>query len=159
MKDITGQIRYQIVGHYPNSPFTVGEIITVEDWMLQKEHYYSSTGNALFHINELELSTSIFRKMYWWEHRELEELPEYVQYNGMAVYQCRWDLSGNDDERFICWDANNDDRPLNMYDAVLPSNKTDYDIYKQYDANRKKGNELECSMSIRDYFTHVKESR
>jgi len=159
MKGTTGQIRYQIVGHYPNSPFAVGDIIIVEDWMLQKEHYYSSTGNALFHINELELSASIFRKMYWWERKPLNEMPEFIQYNGMAVYRCRWDLNREEDERFMCYDADDADRALVMSVTVQPSNKIDYDIYKQYDANRKKGNELECSMRLRDYFTYVKESR
>lgn len=54
------QTRYQILGPYPNSKFTVGDIVD-----------YVGIG--------MDLYPNLFRKVGWWEYRSIDDMPLYLK--------------------------------------------------------------------------------
>lgn len=59
--------RFEVIADYPNPKdycyFPVGEIIKIE---------------SLEDINYLEKYPHLFRKLNWWEHRKIEDMPKKV---------------------------------------------------------------------------------
>ena len=81
--------RVKVIAPYPNSPYMVGEILT---------EFFFDNGNSYFSVNDNEKTypdrvissgtinecPNIFRKMNWWEERELKDMPEYLKQTGMV---------------------------------------------------------------------------
>ncbi len=54
--------RFKVIADYPNSFFDIGEITENE-----------------FTLIDLEKYPHLFKKLGWWEDREIEELPQYLK--------------------------------------------------------------------------------
>lgn len=69
--------RWKVIADYPKSVFNVGDIIINNS--SQDEYEYISWedyGKDTYCPNEYP---AIFKKLEWWEERELEDLPEYIK--------------------------------------------------------------------------------
>ena len=64
--------RIKVENPYPNSPFTIGEIICEPSW--QQTEWAKECPN-------------IFRFLKWWEERLESEMPEYVKEEGGNIYK------------------------------------------------------------------------
>lgn len=83
--------RYKILAMYPCSPYQIGDIvkITQDDSnfflaITTKEVNEFSDGEPVpherfHHISEIEEYPAVFKKMYWWEERTEDEMPEYLK--------------------------------------------------------------------------------
>lgn len=68
--------RYEVIGLYPNSPFSMGQII-IDKTKLETE---KDVASLLRHYKyEYHKYPNIFRKMNWWENREDEEMPKKLK--------------------------------------------------------------------------------
>lgn len=76
--------RYKVIADYPNGVHKIGDTLT---------HLIAGT-----FINEririkIELPQNypvIFKPLQWWEERATEELPEYINFEGI-IYNVRWE--------------------------------------------------------------------
>lgn len=67
--------RYLVIADYPNSNFNVGDILTfVSKYNVFKKPDCSSIINA----DDIDKYPHLFRKLSWWENREMREMPDYV---------------------------------------------------------------------------------
>lgn len=73
---------------YPNSPFMVGEILTLSEKTLdgsQMVHIeYTDSGRDFWYESDFNQYPHIFRRMHWSEGRKLEEMPRWVKVNYVA---------------------------------------------------------------------------
>jgi hypothetical protein len=74
--------RFEVISDYPNSPFSIGDIL--------HKHFYTTsiTGMYCYVTNkenplqgssanyEIETYPHIFKKLNWWEHREEKDMPK-----------------------------------------------------------------------------------
>lgn len=74
--------RFKVIADYPQSPFTIGDIIK-HNAVLDDFIYYDEEG--IVRITP-KYYPAIFKKLEWWEDRSFEELPEYVK-NADGVYK------------------------------------------------------------------------
>lgn len=109
------QPRYKVIADYPNSPFTVGEIVD-----LTNECFI---GNSLGY----DSYPLIFKRLEWWEERKPEDMPEYVKrISDNAVFKLK---SGQYVLTLI------EKIGVDTYEfeyivtAFLPATKADYDYY------------------------------
>jgi len=54
--------RYQVIADYPNSPYKIGAIAKGNECLVNPEC--------------LDKYPHLFRKLNWWEHRKIEEMPK-----------------------------------------------------------------------------------
>ena len=82
MTDLTTP-RVEVMAYYPQSTFEIGEIL--EFASLNKNNsafdFYQSVSqeNNCEYAAEVDKCPAIFRKMQWWEKRELSDMPQYVK--------------------------------------------------------------------------------
>src|SRR6188768_1239401 len=60
--------RYKVIADYPGSPFDVNEII-IDNGARPDDKSYPTY---------LDRYPNIFKAMEWWEHRKIEDMPEYI---------------------------------------------------------------------------------
>lgn len=94
MKDLTAP-RRKVIAPYPNCPFEVGDILifipgfTIRMDGTPESITYSDvykSGNNIVLAGEVDKCTANFRKMFWWEDRKEEEMPEFLKYKN-GVYK------------------------------------------------------------------------
>ncbi len=66
--------RYKLIATYPHCPHEPGSIYTKKDGM-----YLREGGGYLNKVN-LDQYPHIFKKLEWWEEREIKDLPRFVKY-------------------------------------------------------------------------------
>lgn len=60
--------RYKVIGDYPNSPYKIGHVIL------------STHCSPLDHYGDyLEKHPHLFKKLEWWEERNVEDMPIYLK--------------------------------------------------------------------------------
>jgi len=85
--------RYMVEADYPNSPFRVGDVLTVDGGMLisnnYQELYVGCAHDDAFHV---DIYPRCFRKMHWSEGRELNEMPRYLRFIHNREYVLQVDM-------------------------------------------------------------------
>lgn len=75
------QDRVQVIAGYPNSPFKVGDIL----WQIpDTDNWYGYYGcnvlqTALIRGEIVDQYPHIFKKLDWWEERDINDMPKYVK--------------------------------------------------------------------------------
>ena len=141
MTDLTTP-RYIVIADYPNSPFKVGEIlIFIPQFMhrnkglIQQTQYsdvYKCLNNFIF-ATDIDKYPHLFRRLEWWEHRDIKDMPQYVkwEYNGKTGYnKLQWKSIDNFVTHY-CSDIYPEWVSIKTFDKfiVLPATKSDYDNY------------------------------
>lgn len=65
--------RYKVIADYPKSLYNVGDILNA-GWRSEDCIYCDTEGPRWRHFPHL------FKKLYWWEDRSTEDLPEYIKW-------------------------------------------------------------------------------
>jgi len=75
MKDVSQLLkpRYKVIADYPMSQHKVGSILTLESG-----DRYVGNGTKYIILN-IEQYPHLFRKLAWYEERDVSEMPEFVQ--------------------------------------------------------------------------------
>lgn len=73
------QHRYEVIVSYPNSEFYVGDIIEEGVNGFCKKIRSLKGGSAMYNMVMFEIHPQIFRKLEWWEKRDIKDMPEYVK--------------------------------------------------------------------------------
>jgi len=68
--------RYKVEADYPNSPFKVGDILMIEKHEL---HEFVRHGHLVTLHSTIQQYPHLFRRMNWWEQRQIDDMPEYVK--------------------------------------------------------------------------------
>lgn len=76
--------RYKATGtgnfHYPNSPFTVDQVIELKkenrSWLYE---YYDHDGQYVVYQELFDSYKHLFKPLPWWSERKPEEMPQYVK--------------------------------------------------------------------------------
>lgn len=69
------QPRYKVIEEYPNSPFEIDDIFFVNQ---DEEYINPPIGIQPFKYPHL------FKKLSWWEGRDIEDMPKYLKKTGMV---------------------------------------------------------------------------
>ena len=108
--------RYEVIADYPNNFFgKIGDIITPQSFESEDD----------FYDWELDKYPYLFRKLYWYEKRELNELPKYVRYmdgNLYKVIQWRHTISTN----YIVANVLNRKYIIHLKHVILPATEQEY---------------------------------
>ncbi|MBC7866252.1 MAG: hypothetical protein H7X88_01850 [Gloeobacteraceae cyanobacterium ES-bin-316] len=74
------QPRYKVIGLWPNSGKTeLGDIIKIEINTTTGFHFREATFfGPVIQMKKLDQYPHLFKKLKWWEEREIADLPEYV---------------------------------------------------------------------------------
>ena len=68
--------RYEVIADYPNNPYDIGTIfILPDDAWVYADLEYSNCEPEFF-----DTWPNLFRKMAWWEKRDIKDMPEYVKW-------------------------------------------------------------------------------
>jgi len=122
--------RYEIISDYPNSDFReVGIVIELVAENTYNYIKYDITYCSIINYNPANYP-NIFRKLQWWESREIEELPIYIRWvkNGKVtdvIVKGHWFYRSPKDLVFISEDDGFSDSPKD----TLPATKEEYDNY------------------------------
>jgi len=84
------QPRYKVISDYPDSCYSIGIILTMQQdihgsWFYDfaRESGVKSEPESFFLLYPM-----IFKKLEWWEERKAEDMPEHVQYKIYPGSQC-----------------------------------------------------------------------
>lgn len=71
------QIRFEVIETYPKSKFKKGDILeripnATNDWYNADKSFL----NADILLEEIEQYPHLFRKLNWWEHRSVKDMPK-----------------------------------------------------------------------------------
>jgi len=104
------QPRYEVIEDYPNSPFTVGQIIDFSEAPMFLSG--NVTGNKMQGTDFYDKYPHLFRHLKWHERRKAEEMPLYLKCtdvedikDGEIVKVDRWDFTENEvylDHDYVC---------------------------------------------------------
>jgi hypothetical protein len=81
--------RYIVTAPWPGCEFEPGNILTrkMDGWYFGVNRRAEIKGFAEW---EIEKCTANFRRLQWWEFRELSELPEYLKWGNNVVKITEW---------------------------------------------------------------------
>lgn len=68
--------RRKVVADYPNSPFRIGDILTLAEAPVER---WDNNRTGMRHNIEVDLYPHLFRKLEWYEERDEKDMPEYVK--------------------------------------------------------------------------------
>ena len=84
-------IRYKVIADYPNSRLEIGEILTKYKFESSDTGMYVYTTNLEIPLRGINIKPDwaenyphLFRKLEWWEDREVEDMPQYLKETGMV---------------------------------------------------------------------------
>lgn len=99
--------RFEVIADYPNSNWSIGEIIT-DAGEFSTKHIYRKYPH-------------LFRELKWWEKRGASELPEYFNYKGSIFKVKKWNLK--DEQGWIVLSEGG-----NWYyrDSIQPATEAEY---------------------------------
>lgn len=111
-----------VIADYPFSDVSVGDIITA------RKHLHPDT-----FFENLSKYSANFRKLSWWENRDIEDMPEYLKYqnnrNVMVVYPAKF---SKEDEGWTCHVEGSIIPHGNYLNDKFPSDKTEYESFINY---------------------------
>lgn len=79
--------RYKVIADYPNQPFPIGDILpsrNYEYFPITTIVYKNEFGENVRSVNWVESEVidkypALFRKLNWYEERDIEDMPKYVK--------------------------------------------------------------------------------
>ena len=115
-------------GALPGSPFTIGQVITLDKVTKSKDGpiHYAAYPPMHIEVSICDKYPHLFAPLPWWADRNVEEMPEYVAF-GKTVYRAQWDLERH--SGFTCWAADKEDYPLPLGAGGVPATLQDYEAY------------------------------
>lgn len=119
--------RFKVIGDYPDSQFKVGEILYIPNHKAFPTWFQTnrrSNNEGRFEA-VLEKYPNIFKKLFWWEERQPEDMPEYVrQIRSQKIIKSEYDfpklLSGPFVENYTT-------SPHSYIFYFVPATKEEYD--------------------------------
>lgn len=124
--------RFKVIAEYPKSPYAIGDIIYTHN-----SKYCSTVDSRLCvyvgNIRVFERCDKVFQPLQWWEERQIEDMPEYVQllkdFDGLSK-GCIRKVSG--------WDKTANGWSCDLFPVYIPAKKIgdliipfDYTAYTQ----------------------------
>ena len=82
--------RVIVTEYYPDSPFQVGDVLYksyAQSWLTNEAHEVYTLDETLLNAlkaTDVEKATTCFRSLAWHEHRNIEDMPQYVKYKDMV---------------------------------------------------------------------------
>lgn len=75
------QPRWKVIADFPKSSYNIGQILIpffikdegLQKWYIQDDYDYSWI--------RIEDYPAIFKKLEWWEERDVQDLPQYIKFN------------------------------------------------------------------------------
>lgn len=122
--------RYKVISDYPEIErhnIKQGDIITTESTAMYCDKIQD--GTPVVSIDH-EIFPSIFKKLEWWEYRDVKEMPDYLKSNDRdEVYKIeRWDMEIN--FGFVDGTSGCDLALFKPEYGYIPATKQDYLNYK-----------------------------
>ncbi|MBP7512576.1 MAG: hypothetical protein KA981_11640 [Bacteroidia bacterium] len=124
------QPRYKVIATYPKCHWSVGKVLTADS-----EGWFEVELDWRVELEYMDAFPHLFRKLEWWEEREVSEMPEYVKIIntnpiakvGEIIKTNKWNSVPN---KFYFIDADGDHAFIFVSDAI-PATEQDYLTYKQ----------------------------
>ncbi len=103
--------RYQVIADYPGSEFQVGYIVELKDIYPYSGMSFSLNGGIVVAPSWFDKYPHLFKKLAWYERRELRDMPDYVKVvNPNSLWEdtppgcirCVAEWKFNDNNKLIC---------------------------------------------------------
>jgi hypothetical protein len=127
--------RYKMIADYPGNSRPIGFIFTMDK--KDSEGWYTTTG----YLQEMffTMYPHLFRRLEWWQEREISDLPEYVRlkidipYYGFKKGQVcpMGEISEKRDSKFNKHYVTLSGKPLIDLNSIEPATLADYNHYCQ----------------------------
>lgn len=129
------QPRYEVTASYPNTDFYVGDIIEEGFNGFCKKVRSPKGGSAFYNMVMFEKHPNIFRKLEWWEKRDIKDMPEYVKTNKEWSKLSIQKVNGfyGSDKEFITLEGDMSNKYQLFTEWFIPSTEEEYNKQK----NRK----------------------
>ena len=109
--------RWKVIADFPDSYFKVGDIED-RDWA----KYVNTEDEADGILWKISDFPHLFKKLEWWEEREIKDLPDYIKYKN-KIYKVYWKC----DSSVRCEKHPSDGIGLNGdWGSCLPSTEQEY---------------------------------
>ena len=123
--------RYKVVTEYPESPYTINQII-----------YASEHPDRVGEMEFFEKYPKIFHKLMWWEERKIEDMLPYIGYfgNGKWNWICKVIKHFSEDAYCIveCADKYGITRKYNQgYWACTPTTEEEFNSFNLLSIGKK----------------------
>jgi hypothetical protein len=93
--------RFEVIADYPKCPITVGRILTP---IFDGAAYYESLDEpASETVTHPEKYPHIFRKLNWWEHRTVEEMPKRLICKAVKMDKTIHEIESWDMDELFGW--------------------------------------------------------
>jgi len=79
--------RFEVIADYPNCPFKVKDLI------YNKFKYIFGTDNTnqVLTLKDIEKYPHLFKKLNWWDKRNIEDMPTYIKSESQVV-KPKWEM-------------------------------------------------------------------
>lgn len=132
MKDLMTP-RYEVIADYPESKFKIGQTVT-----LKEIHPYSGysfiSGDFILSPEWFDKYPHLFRKLQWYEKRDIKDMPEYVKKSDGIVYPVDYSEMGKTGGVIVDSHATGKLNRLlvnyeNMMQSSTPATQSEYEAY------------------------------
>ncbi len=118
--------RFLVIGEYPNSQFEIGSIL---ERLVESESQWYGSVNKLIGISDLKKYPNLFRELKWWEHRSIDEMPNYVKdKSAIPARYIKTEIWDYDPVYGYNYTINERKQYVSMW-AMEPSTEQEYDSY------------------------------
>jgi hypothetical protein len=118
--------RYKVIAGYPNSPFSINEILELQESLIKPMQHFIMVADfdsyTAYYESDFNLYPHLFKKLEWWEDRLIDNMPNFVKCN-KKIYKVlqKWEVS------VICEKHYSDNLGLDVdWDSLLPSTEEEF---------------------------------
>lgn len=122
--------RFKCIADYPGSDYSVGQIIPLTNH--HSNEFYSRTedDDVIEQESFYKQYPHIFKRLQWWEDRDISELPEYVKNAADGiVFKVEYNFNGHTPSDVHTW---NEEARVPFWHSLhhlLPATESDYIQY------------------------------
>ena len=133
--------RYKVIADYPYCPYEIGELVEFStsgtSFLCTRTKEYDDfredivDNNNYFAIKALDKYPHLFRRLEWWEDRDVKDMPEYLKSNindknwyGNVVFE-KVDMFYGDNNEYVAL-VDRDEMMQYCTSWYLPATETEY---------------------------------
>lgn len=123
--------RYKVIADYPEIErhnIRIGDVITISESAMYADK--TQDGTPVVAIDH-EIFPAVFRRLEWWEERDVKDMPEYLKYNindknwyGNVVFE-KVDMFYGDNNEYVAL-VDRDEMMQYCTSWYLPTTETEY---------------------------------
>lgn len=124
--------RFKVTADYPDSDYIVGQILSFNKFSYsQGEKNFYAYGEKRLYENYFIPYPYLFKKLSWWEEREIKDMPEYVCFTespNKEIWEVKeWKISKAFGMEFWTEDEGRRFRNICSECSIIPATQSEYE--------------------------------